>query len=288
MAGVIKDLDYSDVSVMVLSTGELPRVLVRWSFMPTAQILSNVLCFIDRGESPSEMQQLNAKGIPATMLLEYVDQTANLFDLQKVYYYRVRAVEYQAGVPVQTFASRPVTWDGNLDLVGIYVVDEHLFLHRFVSGVPILIFKKRHEGARCPECWDKILKRVTKSTCESCYGTGFYKGFYEPMEAWASLEPDPKVSQIVDWGKIQPNQTDIQFTNYPLLSEDDIIVELKVNKMWKVINVRAAEKNRTTSLQIARVSAVNPSDIEYRLQVPEDRRRALVAELEKRDREREF
>jgi hypothetical protein len=102
------------------------------------------------------------------------------------------------------------------------------------------------------------------------------------------FEPDPKVEQVVDSGRRQVTKTDIQFTNYPLLSIDDIIVELKPNIFWKVNNVRYPEKNRTILLQVATVDRVNPSDIEYQLTVPEDRRRALVAELESREKEREF
>lgn len=291
MAGVLKNLGFRPLSVIVLSTGRYPRVLVKWDLLPTAQILKDLYFFVDRGESPTELKPVSTKPIPANALREFIDYTANTLDLQKVYYYRVRAVEYSpgpGGIPVQTFTSETVTWDGKLDLVALYVVTEHLFLHQEVAGVPVMIYKQRHEGARCPECWDEETSRVTKSNCRSCKGTGFLKGYYDPFEAWMNFEPDPKAIQVAQWGKQQPNQTDIQFTNYPLLTEDDVVVELKINKMWKVVNVRTAEKNRTTMLQIARVSAVNPADAEYMIDVPEDRRRALIAELEARDDKREF
>lgn len=288
MAGSLQDLRFQPLNVTVLNTGELSRVLVKWELLPTAQDLRNLFFFVDRGESPHSLKQLNATGIPATALREYVDYTANLYDLQKVYYYRVRGVEFLSNVPVQTFTSSVQTWDGSLDLVGIYVIEEHLFFHRYVAGVPTMIFKKRHEGARCPVCWDPVLKRVSTSSCKSCFGTGFLGGYYAPIEQWVVFEPDPKLFQVAEWGLIQSNQTNIQFTNYPLLSVDDLIVELKINKIWKISNVSAAEKNRTTTLQFARVSAVNPSDIEYKVPVPEDRRRVLVAELDRRELEREF
>ena len=288
MAGTLQELRFQPLNVTVLSTGDRSRVLVKWDLYPTAQDLRQLYFFIDRGESPHSLRQLNAVGIPAAELREFVDYTANLFDLQKVYYYRVRAVEVQSGLAVQTFLSSVSTWDGALDLTGIYVVEEHLFFHRYVAGAPTLIFKKRREGPRCPGDWDPKLKRVTKSNCTTCYGTGFVGGFYAPIDAWMNFEPDPKQIQIAEWGLIQPNQTSVQFTNYPLLSIDDLILELKINKMWKVSNVSAAEKNRSTMLQYARVSAVNPSDIEYKIPVPEERRRALVAEFDRREFEKEF
>lgn len=208
--------------------------------------------------------------------------------MDKIYYYRVRIVEFDAGKEVQSFSSDSATWEGKLDLVGIYVVDEHLFALRWVYGVPVMIFKKKRDGALCPECWDTVLKRVTKSSCTSCFGTGRLGGYYPPIEAWMSFEPEPKVAQVADWGKRQPSQTDTQFANYPILSDDDLVLEIKPNKIWKVSAVRYPEKSRTILLQLVRLDAVNQTDIEYKIDVPEDRKRALVAELEARGNVREF
>jgi len=291
VAGKLKNIKINVPEVVVLST-QPAQVLVHWSIEKTAQDLRNFRFFIERGESPTEFQLLTpmtpAAGIRSNMILEFVDSTANLVDLHKVYYYRVRGVEFIGGQEAQSFYSDPVTWDGNLDLVGLYIVEEHLFFHRYVAGVPVMIFKKRRDGAQCPDCWDDVLHRVTKSNCTTCYGTGKLAGFYPPYEAWMNFEPDPKAVAVVEWGQRQSSQTDIQFTNYPLLTDGDIIVELKPNKIWKVSNVRYPEKNRTTILQIARLDAVYQSDVEYRVPVSEDRRRALLAELDQRDKEREF
>jgi hypothetical protein len=288
MAGVLKRIQFESIAVTILSTGQIPRILIKWKLEATSQNLSNLKFFVDRGESPTEMHQLNASPIAAKGLDEYVDHTANVTDLDKIYYFRVRAVEFQGATPVQTFTSPSTTWDGDLDLVGLYIVEEHLFAHRWVYGVPVMVYKKRRDGVYCPECWDDVLQRVAKSNCRTCYGTGRLDGFYAPIEAWMSLEPDPKMEQVADWGKRQQGQTDIQFTNYPLLSVDDIIVELKPNKFWKVSIVRAPEKNRTVILQLCRLDAVNPSDIEYKIPVPDDRRRVLLEESDQREKEREF
>lgn len=288
MAGVLRRIQFESIAVTILSTGQIPRILIKWRLEATSQNLSNLKFFVDRGESPTEMHQLNASPIAAKGLDEYVDRTANVTDLDKIYYFHVRAVEFQGATPVQTFTSPSTTWDGDLDLVGLYIVEEHLFAHRWVYGVPVMIYKKRRDGVYCPECWDDVLQRVAKSNCRTCYGTGRLDGFYAPIEAWMSLEPDPKMEQVVDWGKRQQGQTDIQFTNYPLLSVDDIIVELKPNKFWKVSIVRAPEKNRTVILQLCRLDAVNPSDVEYKIPVPDDRRRILLEESDQREKEREF
>jgi len=285
----LRSISFKSISVMVLNIEHISRVLIRWGLTPTSQNLTNLKFYVDRGESPENFQQLNGTGLSAAGLYEYVDQTGVLLDLNKLYYYRVRAVEEAPdGTTLQTFTSSMTTWDGDLDLVQLYINEEHYYKFRWVTGVPAMVYKKKHDGVYCPECWDKILKRSTKSNCHTCYGTGKLDGYYDPIEVWMEFEPDPKAEQVADWGKKQISQTEILAVNYPILTPDDLIVELKPNKIWKVENVRYPEKNRTITLQMARLNAVYPSDIEYKIYVPEDRRRELVSELEAREKEREF
>jgi len=273
---------------MVLSIEHTSRVLVRWQLEPTAQNLRNLRFFVDRGESPNEFQQLNAEGISAYDMYEYVDYTANLFDLNRMYFYRIRAVEIIDGNPVQTFASHETTWDGDLDNTGLFIIEENYFEHRWIDGVPVMVFKKRHDGTYCPECWDTVLKRVTSSSCTTCYGTGRLDGYYPPIEAWMKFEPDPKVETITEIGLRQSSQTSAMFTNYPLITPDDVVVELKPNRFWKVENVTYPEKTRTIVLQTLKLNAVSTSDVEYKVPVPEGRRRIMVSQMEERDAQMEF
>ena len=287
MSGSLKNIRFKTASCQVMSIEHISRVLVEWSIEPTIQDLTALRFFVDRGESPNDMMPLSI-GQSAYLPMEYMDLTPKMIDLQKVYYYRIRAVEYQEGLPVQTFQTQPFTWETDLDLVGLYVVEEHLFAHRYVYGVPAVIFKRIKDADYCPECFDPVLKRITKSRCTTCYGTGKRGGYHPFMETWMDFNPDPKTSNVPEWGEKQPSQTDIQFTNYPVLIVGDIIVEVQPNTYWKVANVRMTEKRRSITLQIARLDAVNRSDIEYQLGIPDEVRRRLVRELEAVRKEREF
>lgn len=284
----LKNIRFKSLSVMVLSIEHISRVLVRWQLEPTAQSLRTLKFFVDRGESPGDYQQLNTDGISAYDLLEYVDYTANLLDFNKTYYYRVRAVEFYNDAPIQTFTSYETTWDGDLDTTGLFIVEENYFEHRWIDGVPVMIFKKRHDGVYCPECWDSVLKRVTTSNCHSCFGTGRLGGYYKPIELWMKFEPESKSEVITDIGKRQPTATSALLLNYPLVTPDDLVVELKPNVVWKVEGVSYPEKTRTIILQNVRLNAVSLSDIEHKIEVPEDRRRLLVSQMEERDKQMEF
>lgn len=286
----LKNLKFKSFECHILSFEPESRVLVKWSLEPTSQNLKNLVYFIDRGESPEDLKQLNAKGIPSGGLCEYVDYEVRLKDTEKLYYYRVRAVELNDAhtVELQTFQTAPFIWEGTPDTVASYIIEEHLFAFREVYGMPALIFKKMKEGARCPECWDTVLKRVTKSTCTTCMGTGYLGGYYPFIEAWMDFNPDPKMTVISEFGERQPSQTDALFTNYPQLTSGDLIVELQSNRYWRISNVRNTEKNRTTILQVMRLDEINRSDVEYNIEVPVDVRLRLLDQLKKREALPEF
>ncbi|NDC22590.1 MAG: hypothetical protein EBZ49_00445 [Proteobacteria bacterium] len=286
--GTLQNISFSDLKTAVLSTGPISRILVKWDIAPTTQNLNNLLFHVYRGESPNELTQISEKPIPANGLREFVDYTGKLKNFEKVYYYQVKAHEIIDGVTVQTFPSPVESMEGNPDLVAMYIIEEHLFAFQKVFGTPIIIFKKMREGDSCPVCWDPVLKRVTKSNCKTCHGTGFVQGYYAPLEGWADLNPDPKLYQIADWGQKQPSQTDMQFTNYPLLGVGDVVVELKQNRYWRIVNVRNTEKNRTTILQVARLDEINRSDVELSLNIPDEMRMRLLNELDAREKTPEF
>ncbi len=270
-------------SAQVLSV-EPARVLITWELAPTLQDVSKLTFHIFRGMSPSELKQITAAPIRGGTLYEYVDYSVNLHDLDKDYAYEVRAYADSGAVVSKHQTS---TMD-DLDMVGLHIVEENMFLHRWVQGTPLFIFKKRKDGGNCDECWDTVLKRVTKSSCLTCFGTGRVGGFYPPMEAWGTIDPNPKNDQVADWGRAEPNQTMLHFTNYPLLDEGDVVFEVGNAQLWRITSVQFPEKNRVVLLQMAALSAVHISDVEYKLQPSDDRKLALMAELASRSEEREF
>jgi hypothetical protein len=288
MAGKLVNIRFKSTQVEVKGI-KPPRVLVRWELQPTAQDLSNLKFYIYRGEADTELKALNGTGIAHDDIYEFMDRTAMLVDQTKVYKYQVKGIEFDmSGNPVQEFVSETVSWGGDLDIVGLYVVDEHLFLYEHVSGTPAMVFRRRRDGTRCTNCWDKVLKRVTDSQCITCYGTGYIGGYYPPFDAWMHFYPNPKTAGVAQTGMMQNSVSDIEFTNYPEIRVGDIIVELKPNNLWRVDNSRFTEKNKTIMTQKFGTTMINRSDIEYSLQVPDDRRTNLLDQLEKRRRISEF
>lgn len=287
-AGTLKGIKFASITVMILSVEYNPRVLVSWELEKTTQNLSNLYFEVWRGESPSELIKVSSDPIPAGARPEFIDTTAKLKMAGKFYYYQVIAKEMVGGIAVQEFQSKLETWDGDQDYVSQYIIDEHLFAYEHVHGVPVFIYPKKKEGDRCTNCWDKVLKRVTISKCQTCYGTGFMGGYYPPMPAWVDINPDPANAQVMEFGVREPSQTDIAFTNFPILQLGDVILELDAFMFWRVVAVRSSEKNRTITLQFARVDQVNRSDIENQLIVDHELRKKLLNQANDRQKLPEF
>lgn len=277
------------INVDVYRVGPPSSTVVSWEWKDSVIPLCRYEMSVYRGESPEEME-LIASGIKADLFDQFEDNTARLMSKHRTYYYRVEAKNTSTGSIVE---SEKITPEGNLDLVGMYVIEEHDFLFRHVTGVPTVIFKKQTDGeTRCTDCWDTVLKRVTKSSCNSCHGTGFIGrgvgGFYNPTITWCDFSPDPEVIQITQWGKVESTQTDIFMSNYPRISVGDIIIEVLTNKRWKVSNVRDSEKRRVKMLQIVRVDMINKDQTEYKIDIPKEIMETARQQLKESKDEREF
>lgn len=286
-AGRLRNIEFTSIQVRILSIEHISRVLIEWELKPTNQRIQSLQFFVQRSESTEEWETVSGP-IAYDALPEFIDYGVNLFDLQKVYHYRVVAKEMMNGVAVQEFYSDKASTSGNLDLSALFVVEENLFLHRYVQGIPTFIYKRRKDGGRCPECWDSVLKRVTKSNCQTCYGTGKLEGYYDPIEGWMTFSPRVEGAQVQQQGVAQPERGQAEFTDYPEITVGDIVLDIRGHMFWRVIAVQSPEKNRVGMLQTLQMSIINRSDIEYSLEYPEDRARALVAELETRIAEVEF
>lgn len=262
---------FKQTHVEVFSSGPPSLIEVSWEFEKSVIPASRYLIDIFRGESPEEMERI-VSDLPAEVYSSFDDRTAKLRDNHRTYHYQIVAKNRRTGKQVK---SEIQTWDGDLDYVGLYIVTEHNFKFRHVSGTPFFIFKKHTDGStKCPDCWDPIAKRVTKSNCTSCHGTGNIGkgvgGYYNPTYTWGDADPDAEIVQAAQWGRAEPTQTDIFMTNYPRLTVGDLVIELKTNKRWKVIRVADTEKRRTKMLQIVRLDLLEKDSIEYTIDVPKE------------------
>lgn len=284
------------------------KVLIRWDIAPTRADLRDYEFYIDRGDgidqlpafqhvdidgktlsgsisTSSTSQHQIAGPIPALDFLQFMDYTPLLRNLQKLQFYRIRLRKISTQEEIGT---RPFSWQGDLDLVGLYIAEEHNFLLEDAVGVPCLVYVRRRGGVPCESCFDPIQKKRLQSHCQRCYGTNWVGGFFPPIDAYVDFSPSPQNTVIREWGESQPNETDMMISNYPEVSNGDIIRELRENRLWRVTRCTQTEKRRTPMLQFVRVVEINPGDVEYKIPIEESFLLQKISEFEEIRKKREF
>lgn len=290
---------------------DLGRVLIRWELVPTTLDLSDFEFYIDRGEAQDQIpafQHVTIDGKPWVSshpsettdsvnslqiggpisgidFYQFMDQTPLLRNLWKMYFYRIRIRRISTQEEV---GSAPITWLGDQDLEGLYVIDEHNFLLEDTIGTPCLAFPRRRGGVLCDKCFDRIQNKRISSHCEWCYGTNWQGGFHKPIDLFVDFSPEVENTVIRDWGETQPTESDILLANFPLLQNGDFILEMRQGRRWRVTRCRHTEKRRVPMLQFVRVVEINPGDVEYKFPVDQEFIATKVREFEEYKKRREF
>ena len=254
---------FKRVNVTIYYSGNPSLSVIDWEFNPSVIPLTRYEISVYRGESPEELNLIGGP-LKAEMFNEFEDYTARLLAQDRVFYYKVAAKNIETGNIIE---SAVVHRDGAPDVIGNYIINEHNFLFQQVIGLPTYIYKKQQQGdARCPNCWDPILKRTTKSLCTQCHNTSFVGlgigGYYNPTYAWVDFSPNIQNESVGQWGKLNDKQADLFMSNYPRLSVGDLIVELLSDRVWKVFMVRETERRRTPMLQIIRADQCDKDSVE--------------------------
>ena len=215
----------------------------------------------------------------------HMDYSETLKNLTHESNYKVRCRHKKT---LETLDSEQFTWSGDLDLTGLYIVEEMNFMLRDVTGVPALIYQRRRTGIPCTNCFDPIQKKRTKSDCQVCYGTNWVGGFFRPLDSFVDFSPNPKTSGVAQWGEITDNETQCLMSNFPSVVPGDVIKEVRDNRLWRVVNVTVTEKRRCQMLQIARLTEIKSGDVEYTLPYDERFQLKKIDELEMLKQKREF
>jgi len=306
----------SDFPLVFTRTSAVPlswisgSVLLRWELKPTSVNLNDFEFYIDRGESPDQIPQyqnvdteghilkplipdpksknqfqINSRPIKAVDLHEFVDVTPQLQNLNKIYYYRIRARRIST---CEECTTEPFTFFEAIDLEGLYVIDEHNFKFRDVSGEPCLVYNRKTGGVPCTECYDPVQSKRTRSDCPTCFGTNWDGGFYNPISMYAEIGVASNSSIIEEWGERQPSQTDGMFSNYPFLRPGDVIRRVHANELYRIVQIQPIAKRRIPMMQAARVEQITPGDVEYKIPVDEQLIRDLLDDFNAILRKRAF
>jgi len=251
-----------DLDVQVLSTAPA-KVLITWEFLPGKRRQEYTVEIL-RGEREVDFQSLAI--IDGSDLSKYIDYSANLIDTQKSYIYSANVKEKSTG---KTDRQEETSWFGELDHEAIYVAEEQEFLHQDAIGMPTFVYLRKHDGAYCGECWDKVSKKRIKSYCLTCFNTNFTGGYYSPILKYIDFSPDNKSKIVTQLGEMQPGEVACTVGPFPIIKPGDIILDIINSDRYLVKRVNLAEKRQIPLLQALSVETIPKSDVTHAIPVDE-------------------
>lgn len=101
-------------------------------------------------------------------------------------------------------------------------------------GEECIVLQMYHVGTdensapRCPH-YDDIYKQSENSNCPQCYGSTFAGGVKSAVRVWGIFTDHVAAEQIGQNGVWTPDQRDMQTEAFPLLTEHDFVVRIR---MW--------------------------------------------------------
>ena len=235
-------------------------VIVSWWLRPTNEDLEQAVVTVSRSYS-SQGPFESVSDVPGSQQY-YRDSGALIADKWREVYYKLRVTSPDGSVDESEafgVASQPT-----LETIATRRRTD-LSLH--FEGVPCLIYVRRGDGERCPECWDPALQKVVSSTCPRCFNTGRLGGFYSPVLTQVKIDPVTKVNEPGDTLK-QVSQTRGKCSFIPVVSPRDLLYEVNTGKRWRLVTVTPTEHHRVTIHQDLTILELNPGDIENRLPIP--------------------
>jgi len=234
---------------------------IHWAFDPA----SGFLPVTDENDDPIEIDGAVGPLVYDHQHLQY--------DFNKDRYYKVLAI-FKADEDINFFSS--------IVYIGMYSDGHHETmrhaeetLYSMYHGEPCIIIKRKSFGARCPTCWSVQRQQRTKTHCDTCNGTGYVVGYYQPIIIQISFDSDPKkVDSQKEWENVYDTKR-ARLSNYPLVRSKDLIVNQDDNKRYVISHVETTKLPRVSQdaqilskqnyilSQLLTLEELNPDDNEY-------------------------
>lgn len=169
----------------------------------------------------------------------------------------------------QRLQSRFITWENKRSTQAEIRANEiqrreTLLLTKF-TGVRSLVFRRRHFGTRCRNCWNTEIEKVTKDHCEVCLGTSFEGGYYPGFETLIQYEPTQNNTQLSYQGRVEPNVIPAWTTRYPEIDVFDVVIRIPDWRAYKVEAVQNTELQTVTVRQMLQLNELDKESIELKL-----------------------
>jgi len=168
-------------------------------------------------------------GIPTEDIYEAIDVKQRNYGNYMRTHYRVVITDGDNNRYVSRPAQAWVNFDFRQQQVVLQVLrTEQLRMQGSPNSARGILLKRKTSGQKCVDCTDFLTKRVTDSSCLTCYGTGFVGGYWRSEEcsvvdfvkavAQRSAVKEPQ-------GTVESQVESVRMLNIPQVFSNDVWVQ---------------------------------------------------------------
>jgi hypothetical protein len=257
-------MEFSKVLVRSMSVRSLH---ISWELRDYNPGVDDFQFYVLRSRNPHS-DYVEIAGPLQSSMNTFLDTSVGRYGTHRDYFYRIEI--RGNGLSELSHCDNGASLEAEATLPALEIARTEQVVLREYKGRRVLLFQRRHSGARCMECFNTLRMKRTKSNCVSCFNTGYALGFYRPVVVYAQIEEPRAVSLTQPEGKIPIRQSMMKFGHFPLLRDGDLVVEAE-NKRWLVGgNQNRPALGRFVVRQEVTVVQLDTSNIEYKVPINVD------------------
>ena len=235
--------------------------VIQYAWTGDEPLPDDVTIRIVRGENAQQQDTVVISGISPSQARIVDDDLPPQNRLWQRLYYRVGVFRGNTLLAQVVSPTGDVTSPYALHLAD--VVRTHL---RKTHGRTWHFFRRKTHGIRCPDCYDKDMRRRTKSNCATCYNTTYVDGYDPPIPVCIGALPSAEAVEKGIFAEVEHSSTTLWITNDPDVHRGDLFIE-PGNRRWRVARMQPREYKRTRYRQDILADEIKKDDILFTLSV---------------------
>lgn len=240
-------------------------IYISFSIEDTTEDISKYRFDLYRSNSPTDNFNLIHTNI---LRFEFCDYSVNLLNPEIKYFYKIKTINLSTGK--ETFSDVFSVIDKKGDEYTYYLQELYdLYLDAVINNSELLLIKKIRTGQRC-DCYDDVRNSSSEGNkCRKCWGTGYVGGYYSPIKIMANFyNTQGEQEEMIATGTIE-TKSPIQLwvPAFPIVQENDILLDTSTNQRSKVMSVRPSIKNGKVIRQTLEISKIPEGDLIYRMPI---------------------
>jgi hypothetical protein len=191
----------------------------------------------------------------------------DLMSMARVVYYRITAQGILGGTSYSVTKKMEPWLDRRREGIHRKLVRDAMISLQRVVGTEIAALKRKKWGTPCSLCLSSTTHMSTNPYCPECFGTSYSGGYWTPVYGWAQLYTSPISVQSALQGEVEVRQTRIIMANIPQMDKEDLVVFLRSDRRFRVLEVVPTQIHNVDVHQELTASQLSPTSAEYSLNV---------------------